>query len=250
MIEVRELAKSYDGATVLRDVTLSLPRGGVSAIIGPNGAGKSTLLSIMGRLLAADSGSVSVDGMDVSQTPTDVIARRLSILRQDNHIAARLTVRDLVTFGRYPYSKGRYTVEDEAHVERAIAYLGLEALRDRFLDELSGGQRQRAFIATVLCQDTDYVLLDEPLNNLDIKHAVTIMQLVRKAARELGKTVLVVLHDVNMAAAWCDHVIVMKEGRVARHGPPDAIMTDALLTEIYETEVRVHRLEGRLVAVY
>src|SRR5690606_15980298 len=140
-------SKSYGSARVVDDVSVTLPKGGVTSIIGPNGAGKSTLLSMVGRLLPADSGSISVDGLDVAATPGNVLARRLSMLRQDNHLAARLTVRDLVTFGRYPYSKGRYTVEDERHVRDAITYLGLEAYADRFLDELSGGQRQRAFIA-------------------------------------------------------------------------------------------------------
>src|SRR5690606_31214841 len=151
------------------------------------------------------------DGLDVAATPGDVLARRLSMLRQDNHLAARLTVRDLVTFGRYPYSKGRYTVEDERHVRDAITYLGLEAYADRFLDELSGGQRQRAFIAMVMCQDTDYLLLDEPLNNLDIRHTVDIMRLVRQTAHERGKTVVVVLHDINMASAYSDSILAMKD---------------------------------------
>ena len=124
---------------------------------------------MVSRLMAMDAGSVVIDGLDISTTPSDVLARRLSILRQDNHMTARLTVRDLVSFGRYPYSKGRLTAADSEHIDRALDYLDLLELADRFLDELSGGQRQRAFVAMVLCQDTDYVLLDEPLNNLDMK---------------------------------------------------------------------------------
>jgi iron complex transport system ATP-binding protein len=182
MITIDNATKSYGDAVVVDGVTIALPKGGVTSIIGPNGAGKSTLLSMIGRLLPMDRGRVLVDGLDVSSTASDVLARRLSILRQDNQIGARLTVRDLVAFGRYPYSKGRYTAEDGIHVDRAIGFLGLEDFTDRFLDELSGGQRQRAFIAMVLCQDTDYVLLDEPLNNLDMKHAVSIMRLIRRAA--------------------------------------------------------------------
>lgn len=250
MIEVENLSKTYGDTCVLEGVSVQLAKRGVTAIIGPNGAGKSTLLSIIGRVLDADGGRVSIDGLDIGKTPGDVIAKRLSVLRQDNHMSARLTVRDLVTFGRFPYSKGNYTLDDKAHVERAIGYLGLDGFADRFLDELSGGQRQRAFIAMVICQDTDYVLLDEPLNNLDIRHAVGIMNLIRNAATELGKTIVVVLHDINMAAAYCDRILVMKDGRVAKHGTPDEVMESELLSGIYEAEIEVHSLAGRHVAIY
>ncbi|SFU11633.1 ABC transporter [Mesorhizobium sp. YR577] len=139
-------------------------------------------------------------------TAGDVLGRTLSILHQDNSVSSRLTVRELATIGRYPHSKGRPTVEDRDHVERAITYRGLETLADRFLDELSGGQRQRAFVAMVLCQDTDFMLLDEPLNNLDMKHAVSMMKLLRRAVDELGKTVVLVLHDINFASCYSDHI--------------------------------------------
>lgn len=175
MIRTQSVSRSYGDALVVDNVTLDIPARGVTSIIGPNGAGKSTFLSMVSRLLEMSAGSVTVDGMDVTKTPSDVLAQRLSILRQDNHISARITVRDLIGFGRYPHSKGRLTVEDKAHIDKAIDYLDLGALSDRFLDELSGGQRQRAFVAMVLAQDTDYVLLDEPLNNLDMKHAMGIL---------------------------------------------------------------------------
>lgn len=152
MIEIRNASKHYDETLVVDGVSLTLPKAGVTAVIGPNGAGKSTLLSMIGRLIPMSGGQILVDGLDVLRTPSDHLARRLSILRQDNHIAARLTVRDLVAFGRYPHSKGRLTEEDRYHVERALAFLALEPLADRFLDELSGGQRQRAHVAMVLCQ--------------------------------------------------------------------------------------------------
>lgn len=250
MIELHTLTKSYEGQTVLSDLTCQLPKGGVTAIIGPNGAGKSTLLSIIARMLKADGGSVTLDGIDLGKAPGAEVAKRLAVLRQDNHTSARLTVRELVSFGRYPHSKGRMTAEDATHVEHAIGYLGLEALSDRFLDELSGGQRQRAYIAMVICQDTDHILLDEPLNNLDIRHAVAIMRLIQKAARDFGKTILVVLHDINIAAAWCDRIMVMKNGRLAYLGTPDAIMRGDLLSAVYDTEISVHDLAGRKVAVY
>jgi iron complex transport system ATP-binding protein len=200
MIVANGISKSYGDTLVVDDVSITIAAGGVTSIIGPNGAGKSTLLSIIARLMSMDKGTVTVDGLDVVKTPSDQLARRLSILRQDNHLSSRLTVRDLVTFGRFPYSKGRPTTEDKVHIDRAMDYLHLEKLADRFLDELSGGQRQRAFVAMVLCQDTDYLLLDEPLNNLDMKHASSMMKMLRKAADELNKTVVVVLHDINFAS--------------------------------------------------
>src|SRR5690606_34998381 len=178
-VRAEGVTKCYGRSLVVDDVHLDLPLGGVTALIGPNGAGKSTLLSIVGRLLGADAGRVSVAGLDVATTRGDELAKRLAVLRQDNHLDIRLTVRDLVTFGRYPHSKGRPTAEDLEHVERALAYLDLTELADRFLDQLSGGQRQRAFVAMVLCQDTDVILLDEPLNNLDLRHAVAMMGRLR-----------------------------------------------------------------------
>ena len=250
MIEVLGATKSYGATCVVDGVDLRLPRGGVTSIIGPNGAGKSTLLSMVARLLPMDGGSVTLDGLDVHATPGDRLARRLAMLRQDNHLTARLTVRDLVAFGRYPCSRGRPTADDAGHVARALAFLDLEPDADRFLDELSGGQRQRAFVAMVLCQDTDYVLLDEPLNNLDLRHAVSMMRLVRRAADELGRTVVLVLHDINFAARWSDHVVAMKDGRVAHQGPPAEVITPDVLRDVYGMDVAVHCLDGCPVAVY
>ncbi len=244
------VTKRYGTTVVLDDVDLTLPSGGVTALIGPNGAGKSTLLSIIGRLLAADDGRVSVDGLDVANTPGDELACRLAVLRQDNHLDLRLTVRDLVTFGRYPYCKGRPGPEDLQHVERALDYLSLRSFADRFLDQLSGGQRQRAFVAMVLCQDTDYVLLDEPLNNLDLRHAISMMGRLRDAATELGRTIVVVLHDVNIASCYADAIVAMREGRIRRHGTPEQIMRPDVLEEIYGLPVAVHRLDGQLIATY
>ena len=250
MIVTSEVTKSYGATAVVDGVSLSLPSGGITSIIGPNGAGKSTFLSMVSRLMAMDKGTVSVDGLDVTSTPSDVLARRLSILRQENHMTARLTVRDLVSFGRYPYSKGRLTLDDKRHIDEAITYLNLADLSDRFLDELSGGQRQRAFVAMVLCQDTDYVLLDEPLNNLDMKHAMGMMKLLRKAADELGKTVVLVLHDINFASWYSDYIVAMKHGRVANQGPAEHMINPAVLSDIYDMEIKVHEIGGQRISVY
>ena len=250
MIITSGVTKSYGESCVVDGVSLTLPKGGITSIIGPNGAGKSTLLSMVSRLMGMDKGTVTVDGLDVTKTSGDVLARRLSILRQDNHMTARLTVRDLVSFGRYPYSKGRLTAEDKVHVERAIGYLDLTALSERFLDELSGGQRQRAFVAMVLCQDTDYVLLDEPLNNLDMKHAMGMMKLLRQAANELGKTVVLVLHDINFASWYSDHIVAMRLGKVAAQGTAAEMIRPEVLSDIYEMDINVHEIGGQRISVY
>lgn len=250
MIITSAVSKNYGDTAVVDDVSLSLPKGGITSIIGPNGAGKSTLLSMVSRLMAMDAGTVTVDGLDVTKTAGDVLARRLSILRQDNHMTARLTVRDLVSFGRYPYTKGRLNADDKVHIDEAIGYLDLTALSGRFLDELSGGQRQRAFVAMVLCQDTDYVLLDEPLNNLDMKHAMGMMKLLQRAARELGKTVVLVLHDINFASWYSDHIVAMKLGKVAAQGPVDEMIKPEVLSSIYEMDIRVHEIGGQRISVY
>ncbi|QAY71377.1 ABC transporter ATP-binding protein [Xylanimonas protaetiae] len=249
-IDVRGVTKRYGTTVVVDDVALRLPAGGVVSVIGPNGAGKSTLLGVVARLLPADVGSVLVDGDDVATTKGDVLARRLGILKQDNHLAVRLTVRDLVTFGRYPHTQGRTTPDDHAHVDAALAYLELTDLAHRYLDELSGGQRQRAFVAMVLAQDTDYVLLDEPLSNLDLKHARAMMRLARRAADELGKTVVAVLHDVNFASCWSDTIVAMRDGRVVAHGTPEEVVTEAVLREVYDVDVTIHETAGRRVAHY
>ena len=250
MIDIQNVSKRYGDSVVVDGVTLALPAGGVTAIIGPNGAGKSTLLSMISRLLPLSEGRVMVEGLDVARADSRELARRLAILRQDNHLPLRLTVRDLVAFGRYPHSGGRLTLQDKEHVDRAIDYLELEPLADRYLDEMSGGQRQRAFVAMVLCQDTRYVLLDEPLNSLDMKHAVAMMGTLRRAADELGKTVVLVLHDINFASCYADRIVALKQGRVACQGAPAELVRAEVLSELYALPIAVHEIDGRRICVY
>ena len=250
MIALEGVTKRYNGQTVLDDVSITLGDEGVTALIGPNGAGKSTLFSLVGRLIKPDAGFIHIDGEDVAKAASADLARVLAVLRQDNHIAARLTVHDLVEFGRFPHSKGRLTTVDRDHIERTIDYLELQPYRDRFLDELSGGQRQRAFVAMVLAQDTKYVLLDEPLNNLDLRHMAEIMRLIRRMADDLGKHVIVVLHDINFAATYADRIVAMRSGRIVADGSAAQIMRSEVLAAVYDTEVDVREIDGRRVALY
>ncbi|WP_298941784.1 ABC transporter ATP-binding protein [uncultured Microbacterium sp.] len=249
MIRTDAVIKRHGGLVAVDDVTLEIGRG-LTAIIGPNGAGKSTLLSAIGRLIQTTEGTITVDGVDVHTAGSREIARRLAILRQDNHLAIRLSVEDLVAYGRFPHGGSGRTAEDRARIERAIALLDLGEVRGRFLDELSGGQRQRAFVAMAIAQDTDHLLLDEPLNNLDPRHAVSLMRLLRRECAERDMTIVVVLHDINVAAQFADDIIAMRSGRVVHHGPVGSVITATQLTALYDTPARVEKLGERLVVLW
>lgn len=239
MIRLKQVAKNYNDEVQIGPATLEIPAGGITALVGPNGAGKSTLLTMIGRLLDLDDGVIEVAGMDVSATKSKDLAKVLSILRQENHFITRLTVRQMVGFGRFPYSKGRLTREDEQIISRYIDFLNLGELENRYLDQLSGGQRQRAYVAMVLCQETDYVLLDEPLNNLDIAHSVQMMQHLQAAAREFGRTIIVVLHDINFASKYADRICAVKDGQIHSFGTSRQIMEEDTLGDIFNTPVRI-----------
>lgn len=250
MIEVKNVSKGYENQAVLKNISETLPSSGITSIIGPNGAGKSTLLSVISRLLMPDHGEVRVDSLNVNDANSEQLAKVLSVLRQENHFTSRLTVQDLVSFGRYPYSQGRLNEEDRRHIHQALSFLDLLPLASRYLDELSGGQRQRAFVAMVLCQDTKYVLLDEPLNNLDMKHSVAMMKQLRRAADELEKSIVLVIHDINFASAYSDHIIAMKNGEVVFRGTPTEIMVPNVITTIFDLPVTIEHLAGQHIAIY
>ncbi|MDR2129094.1 MAG: ATP-binding cassette domain-containing protein [Burkholderiaceae bacterium] len=251
MIVTQHVCKRYGKTTVLDDVSVTFPKGSVTSIIGPNGAGKTTLLMVISRLYTKDSGVVTVDGMDIGTTPSDQLARHLAILRQDNALASRLTVRDLVTFGRYPHSRGRPTLADKEHVERAIAYLDMQDLTERYLDELSGGQRQRAFVAMVLCQDTDYVLLDEPLNNLDMPHAASMMKLMRRISHDFGKTIIMVLHDINFASWYSDSIVALRQGKLFCSGSTEEVIREDVLSDLYQMDITVQQMpQGKRLCLF
>ena len=250
MIETRGLSKKYQDTVVVDKVSLQISKGGLTSIIGPNGACKSSLLWMISLLTPMSAGSVEIDGLDVTRTPGPELAKRLSILRQHNESTLRLTVRDLVAFGRFPHSAGRLTADDQQHIDEAIEYLELGDYQQRHLDELSGGQRQRAYVAMAMCQDTEYVLLDEPLNNIDMRHAVGMMQLLRRAADEKGKTIVVVLHDINFASCYSDHIIAMRAGKLAYQGTSEQIIRSEVLSDIYKIPMQVHELSGQRICVY
>jgi len=250
MIQVKEITKFFGKKPVVQDVSVDIVSGKITSFIGPNGAGKSTLLSMVSRLLNADTGEVLLDKADVRSWKSDDFAKRVSILKQSNFMNVRLTIRELVSFGRFPYSKGNLKPQDEVKVDEAIQYMNLEDLQHNYLDELSGGQRQRAFIAMVIAQDTEYILLDEPLNNLDMKHSIKIMKILRKLVDELGKTVVIVLHDINFASVYSDNIVALKDGRVVKNGPTNDIINSDALKEIYDMDIPVQEQDGCRICVY
>ena len=249
-MQIENLTKQYDGKTVVDSVTFKIPQGKVISMIGPNGAGKSTVLNIISRLIARDSGLVEFEGQDISRWKSKELAKRLAILTQSNNIQMKLTVRELVSFGRFPYSGNHPTKEDQGRIDKAIRYMELEEFEDRFIDELSGGQRQRACIAMVIAQDTEYILLDEPTNNLDIYHATNMMKIVRRLCDELGKTVILVLHEINYAAFYSDYVCAFVAGKIATFGTLEEVMTKENLARIYKVDFEIMRIQGKPLSIY
>lgn len=245
MITISNLSHKISGKTVLAHISLQIETGGVTALVGPNGAGKSTLLSLIARLDPIQTGQISVNDLVIGQCDSTQLARTLAILPQAEETAPRLTVRELVAFGRYPYTKGRPTDADRAIVTRALDLFDLHSLSDRQLDTLSGGQRQRAKVAMTYAQDTDYLLLDEPLNNLDLSASRSLMKLLRRLAHDSGKTVIIVLHDINYACAYADQIITLKLGKLGVVGAPADIVTDQLLQDVFETDAQVHHIDGQ-----
>lgn len=250
MVDVKQVSKKYGDKNVVDQVSLQIRKGKITSFIGPNGAGKSTLLSMISRLITKDKGEVLIEGVEVGKWKSHELAKKLSILKQSNHVNVRLTVRELVSFGRFPYSQGKLTQKDWVYVDEAIQYMDLQEMQDKFLDQLSGGQRQRAYIAMVLAQDTEYILLDEPLNNLDMKHSVQIMKVLRRLVEELDKTIVLVLHDINFASCYSDYIVSLKHGRIVREGPTDEIIQPSVLKEIYEMDIQIETINQNKICVY
>lgn len=250
MISTESLSKKYGDKFVLREVSASLPENKITAFIGCNGAGKSTMLNIISRLIPASEGCAFVDGKRVSEWDSRKLAQNLAILGQNSHRSARISVEELVAFGRFPHSGGRLGDRDFKMVERALKITGIEDLRGRFIDELSGGQRQMAHIAMSIAQDTKYILLDEPLNNLDMSRSVKIMKLLRKLAREESKTILIVIHDINFVSFYADYIVALKDGRVKYEGSSEAVMKSEILSDIYGMRIEIEEYKGKKICVY
>ncbi|HIY76253.1 MAG TPA: ATP-binding cassette domain-containing protein [Candidatus Sphingobacterium stercorigallinarum] len=239
MIEVKNISKSYGDRIILDDISVQFPKGKIVALIGGNGTGKSTLLSIISRLVKKDEGEINLLDQDVYSMTNREFAKRLSILKQSNHPNVRITVRELVSFGRFHHSQGRLKADDELKIDEAIGYMVLQDIQHSYLDELSGGQRQRAFLAMLLVQDTDYILLDEPLNNLDLRHSVEIMRILRNLADNLGKTIIVVVHDINFAVSYADYIVALKDQKVLFYGPTEDVIQEDKLKAIFDLDMRI-----------
>ncbi|MCJ8497674.1 ATP-binding cassette domain-containing protein [Chryseobacterium salipaludis] len=250
MIEIKNISKSFGERSILKGVDLKFEEGKITALIGSNGAGKSTLLSVISRLLKQDEGVVLINDKNITEYKNKVLAQQLSILKQFNNTAIRITVRELISFGRFPYSENKLTEKDEQKIREAIEFLGLEDLQDSFLDELSGGQKQRAYLAMVVAQDTQYILLDEPLNNLDMKHSVHMMKTLRKLCDELNKTIIIVLHDINFAASFSDYIVALKNGNVQYYDKTSQVIREEVLEEIFEIPFRITLCNNRKICNY
>ncbi len=240
-IRTERLTIGYDHRVVVDSLDLEIARGSLAALIGANGSGKSTILKTCARLLAPMGGASLLDGESVHHLPSSEVARRLAILPQDPEAPHALTVAELIAYGRYPYRNflGMTGPDDRRAVGKALEVAGLVLLADRTIGQLSGGERQRVWIAMALAQETDYLLLDEPTASLDLLHQLEVMNLLVKLNREQGKTILVVLHDLNLAARHASHMVAIKDGRVVRTGTPAEVMTPETLRDVFGIKAEI-----------
>jgi len=231
----------YGERTVVSDLSLSVPPGAVTVIVGANACGKSTLLRAMSRLLAPATGRVVLDGADIHRMSTKAVARTLGLLPQSPIAPEGIVVADLVARGRHPYQGmlSRWSREDDAAVAEALEVTGTAEVADRAIDELSGGQRQRVWIAMALAQRTDILLLDEPTTFLDVSHQVEVLDLLTDLNRSRGTTIVMVLHDLNLAARYADHLVALRAGAIVAAGPPAEVVTEALVSEVFGMPCRV-----------
>lgn len=226
---------SIERRAILQDITLAFPKGEVVALVGHNGSGKSSLLKILARQQKQTSGAVSYDGQALSSFDDRAFARRVAYLAQDVGSGADMTVRELVACGRYPWhgALGRFSETDRQKVEEALTLTHLESFADRLVGTLSGGERQRAWIAMLVAQDSECLLLDEPTAALDIAHQMEVLSLIRKLSHEKRLSVVIVLHDINMAARFCDQIHALKNGQLVASGKPAELLNGDALREIY-----------------
>lgn len=240
-IETRNLTLSYQRQTIIDNLDIRLPQGKVTVLIGSNGSGKSTLLKSFARLLKPERGTVILNGADIQTRSTGAVARELAILPQMPDAPEGITVRQLVSLGRYPWQSWmqQWSKQDEERVQYALIQTGMVSLAERPVDALSGGQRQRAWIAMTLAQDTPVVLLDEPTTFLDLAHQVEVLDLLRELNRQEQKTIVMVLHDLNLACRYADHLVAVHNRTVFAQGAPATILNEALVKTVFDLNCRI-----------
>jgi len=240
-LQTHSLTLAYDQTRIIEALTLHLPAKGITALVGPNGCGKSTLLRGLARLLKPKDGAVYLNGQSISALPTKELAKQLGILPQAPLAPEGITVRELVAQGRYPHQRWfeQWSEEDERITEWALALTHMHPLAAQPVDALSGGQRQRAWIAMALAQNTRILLLDEPTTFLDIAHQIEILQLLQRLNREEGRTIVMVLHDLNLAARYADHIVAMSVGSVIASGPPMHVLTTEMVRTVFNVEADI-----------
>ncbi|ASN86720.1 iron-dicitrate ABC transporter ATP-binding subunit [Pectobacterium versatile] len=240
-LTTQNLTAGYGDKRILDGLSLSLPAGKITALLGPNGCGKSTLLKCFAKLLIPESGAIQLNGKSLSTFSARQLSRHLALLPQQHLTPEGITVRDMVAYGRSPWLSlwGRLSPDDRQRVQLAMEKTHIVNLADKRLTDLSGGQRQRAFLAMLLAQDTPVVLLDEPTTYLDINHQVELMKLLREL-NQAGKTVVTVLHDLNQASRYCDHLVMLADGRVMAQGSPHEVMKPALLQQVFSIDAEIH----------
>ncbi|SJZ81788.1 iron complex transport system ATP-binding protein [Pilibacter termitis] len=250
MLVLKNVSKKYGQSDGIEEIHLTLRKNKMIAFIGPNGAGKSTLLSVISQFLRRDTGEIYLDEQELKTWHSKDLAKRLASMRQTNTTTLNLTVRELVSFGRFPYSKGRLTKEDKKIVVRAIKQVNLEKFAEKSILTLSGGQLQRAYIGLILAQDTPYILLDEPLNNLDMSNAKEIMTLLKKLVKEHDKTICIVLHDINFASCYADEIVAMKNGKIFDTGKTSEVIESKKLTELFGCIIPIKEINGQKFCLY
>ena len=245
-LEVCDIRGGYGAKLVIDGVSFQVRTGSVTTLLGPNGSGKSTLLKMLGRILKPRSGAVLLDGKELLSLDSAALARKMAVLPQLHQAPGEITVEELVTLGRYPHRGWDFVISshDREVVARSLAMTRMTGFRDRPMDSLSGGERQRAWIAMTLAQEPELLLLDEPTTFLDISCQFEIIEIIRELNRKSGLTVVMVLHDLNLAAASSDQLIMLKDHRIRCCGTPAQVLTPELLREVFQIETRVMMLEG------
>ena len=241
VINIEKIEVGYTSKLIIDDLTIEIPSGKLTAIIGQNGCGKSTLLKAMGRILDIKKGSIYLDCKDIHKLPTKELAKKMAILPQSPVAPEGITVEELISYGRFPYQKGlgKLSKEDKKIIDWAMEVTSLKEYHDASVENLSGGQRQRVWIAMALAQETEIILLDEPTTYLDMSYQLEVLELLNDLNKEQGSTIIMVLHDLNLAAKFADYMIALKEGKVISAGSPKEVMTKEVLREVFNIEANI-----------